>query len=357
MADTDTLRSHSPYRTERLYTPSWFDWLKIWVDSLPGPWWFYYLLLGLLLLAAHALLEWQLGIAPLHITNPYFFLIITAVPYILAFTHFIDRAASRALAVYRPALELNDDAEYAMLHYRFTTMPAIPPFLTGLLGVAFVVTALQFGFVPFQLLRLNAPPIWHWFNALIEIVLWFVNGMFIYHSLRQLNFVRRIYETDTRINLFKIGPLYALSGLTARTGIGVGIIGYGTVIAGGQNINPTAGFVLGILSSLGVLLCFVVPLLGVHRRLTEEKESIITENMVRLQKVVAETQNDIDAGRLDRAAGLRDQTNALHMQSQILEKIPTWPWQPETPRTVITALLIPIVVFLIQFAIQRLIAP
>lgn len=341
----------------RPYSPSWFDRLKTWVDILPGPWWIYYLALGVFLLAAHALLEWQLGIFPFNITNPYFFLITSGSAYIIAFTHFIDRAAGRALDEYRPALDLKSEAEYAVLYYRLTTLPALPTLLASFLGSAFVVIALFVGIVPFQLLRISSPPVWQWFNALIEIVLWFVNGMFIYHTFRQLLLVRRIYDRHTRINLFKIGPLYALSGLTARTAIGVGIIAYGALVSAGQNINPAAKFTLGTLSSVGILLCFLVPLLGIHRRLTQEKERVLTENMTRLEKLVAETQNDIDNGRTDRATALRDQTNTVQMQYQILKKIPTWPWQPETPRTVITALFIPIVLFFIQFAIQRWIVP
>jgi hypothetical protein len=336
------------------YAPSWFDRLKAWVDGLPGPWWVFYLALGALLLAAYAALEWQLGIFPLNVTQPYFFLIATGIAYVLWLAHFIDRAGARALAAFRPALEVSGDAEYALLEYRLTTLPAVPALIASLLGVGFVLFALNAGFVPFQLLKIDAPPVWGWYNALIEIVLWAVIGMFGYHTLRQLALVREIYDERTAINVFRPGPLYALTGLMARTAIGLGIIGYGSLISGSQTINPVSGMALGVMTSAGVLLSFFYPLLGIHRRLSEEKERVLGESMTRLERLVAETQGDIDAGRIERAAELRDQTNAVQMQYQMLEKIPTWPWQPETIRVLISALLLPLVLFVVQYVIQQI---
>jgi hypothetical protein len=119
------------------------------------------------------------------------------------------------------------------------------------------------------------PGSWWVYYAALEIVLWFAIGMAIYHTVRQLALVRRIYDEQTRINLYNLGPLYALSGLTARTAIGAGVIGYGAVLTGAQNINATVGVAFGALTSLVVLACFFLPLLGIHRRLAEEKVKLI----------------------------------------------------------------------------------
>jgi hypothetical protein len=327
------------------------------VESLPGTWWVYYLALGIALIGAEVLLEWQLGIVPSDITRPYFFIIVTGIAYILAFVHYIDRAAKSALASFRPVLTVDSEAEYALLEYRLTTMPVLPTFVASLLGSAFVAIALLAGIVPFQILRPNAPTVWQWFNAALEIVLWFVIGMALYHTIRQLRLVRHIYDERTQINLFKLGPLYALSGLTARTAIGAAIVGYGAIVTGSQNINLAAGVGIASITSVLVLACFVVPLLGIHRRLVEEKQRVLGESMARLEKVMVETQRDVDSGRIDRASALDDQTNALRIQNEILQRIPAWPWQVETFRVLITALLLPVVLFLIQLVIQRLIVP
>jgi hypothetical protein len=40
-----------------------------------------------------------------------------------------------------------------------------------------------------------------------------------------------------------------------------------------------------------------------------------------------------------------------------LERIPTWPWRPETLRLLITALVLPLGLWLAQFILQRLLGP
>jgi hypothetical protein len=50
---------------------------------------------------------------------------------------------------------------------------------------------------------------------------------------------------------------------------------------------------------------------------------------------------------------LRDAMTSLEIERSALTRIPTWPWQPETLRGLITALLLPVAVLLIQFVLQR----
>lgn len=352
---TPSLQEQSGKPVAVPYAASWFDRLKAWIESLRGPWWLYYVLFGLILLSLHLLLDWQSGIVYGNLTQFYFVLITTGSAYVLALSHFLDRTAWRALATFRPALTLSD-AEYQALAYRLTAMPAVPTLLWSLVGSLWVILALGFGFVPFQLLKANASPWWYAFNAGTELLLWFIIGMFGYRTLRQLNLVKNIYDEHTHINLFKLGPLYSLSGLTARTALGLAILGYGAVITGSQ-ISSTASLILTVVGSLGVLVCFLVPLLGIHRRLAEEKEQVLARIMTRLDILITQVQGDIDGGRLDRATALKDQTTSIETQSRLLEKIPTWPWQPDTFRIIITALLLPIVLFIIQFVIQRLLPP
>lgn len=338
------------------YAPSWFDHFKNWIESLPGPWWFYYLLLALVLLGVHFFLDWQSGISFSNETQPYFVVIATGSAYFLILVHFLDRAARRALYTFRPALP-GGDAEYQDWVYRLTVLPSTPTLFWSFVGSLWVVVALVGGFVPFQLLRANASPVWHVFNAGIELMLWFIIGMFGYHTVRQLNLVKTIYDEHARIHLFRLGPLYALSGLTARTAIGVAIIGYGTVLTGTRFSNSATGIPIALASSLIVLICFLVPLLGIHRRLVEEKDRTLSEIMTRLETLLHLVQRDVDGGTLDRASALKDQTTSLEIQQRLVERIPTWPWQPETFRVIVTALLLPIVLTVIQFIIQKMLQP
>lgn len=45
---------------------------------------------------------------------------------------------------------------------------------------------------------------------------------------------------------------------------------------------------------------------------------------------------------------------SLEIERAALVRVPTWPWDPGTLRTVIAALLLPIIIWLIQYGLERL---
>jgi len=45
---------------------------------------------------------------------------------------------------------------------------------------------------------------------------------------------------------------------------------------------------------------------------------------------------------------MRNSIGALKDELEIIQRRPTWPWQPDTLRNLLTPLLIPVVVYLIQ---------
>jgi hypothetical protein len=63
---------------------------------------------------------------------------------------------------------------------------------------------------------------------------------------------------------------------------------------------------------------------------------------------------EVDAGNWENSIRLKDALTGLENDRNLLQKIPTWPWQPETLRGLLTALLLPVVAFLIHFVLQRL---
>jgi hypothetical protein len=276
--------------------------------------------------------------------------------FVLGMTHFLDRAAMRAIHEFRPALNC-DETTFQTLVFEFTTMPRWRTLAFSVAGMCFVIIGLVRGFVPYQLLNLDAPMYWQWFHAGAELLLWFVNGMFIFHTFRQLYLVKQVYDRDAQINLFKLGPLYALSGLTARTALAIVILGYGAAFTGSQVTAAETQLGTFILASFGIFLCFLVPLLGIHRRLVQEKTRALGEINARLEATITQVHAEMDEGTLEKIAPLKDLSETLEMQQRVVEKIPTWPWQPETLNVVITALVLPIVLFIIQFVIQKLLEP
>ena len=47
---------------------------------------------------------------------------------------------------------------------------------------------------------------------------------------------------------------------------------------------------------------------------------------------------------------------ALEIELRAIDRTPTWPWQPETLRWIIGALMFPVILFVLQFLIGRMLA-
>ncbi len=66
----------------------------------------------------------------------------------------------------------------------------------------------------------------------------------------------------------------------------------------------------------------------------------------------AELYGRVDAGELHSIDELRVTMASLETGQSMLTRIPTWPWRPETLRGLVSALLLPLVMFILQFVLQ-----
>lgn len=113
--------------------------------------------------------------------------------------------------------------------------------------------------------------------------------------------------------------------------------------------NPFAyGFILmlGIPITLG---SFVLPLYSTHSRMVEEKERLEADVRQRIQVALRAVHDHMDGAAKETAipggAGPRDFLGALLMGDEYIRKAPTWPWDSNTFRTLLAALLLPMVIF------------
>jgi hypothetical protein len=182
-------------------------------------------------------------------------------------------------------------------------------------------------------------------------------GALLYHTIHQMKLINHIYSEHTSIDLFKLRPLYAFSSLAALTVVGLAIPTYGWTALVPPESNP-----LGIGISVGSVLlitalavaAFLWPLLGIHRLLREEKGRLMDECAERLEAAIAELHRLMDSGDLEGIDRLNLAMASLVMERDALDAIPTWPWQPETPRLLITALALPLGLWIIQYVLQLL---
>jgi hypothetical protein len=331
------------------YPPSWVDRLLGWVDRLPGPVWVFYLgaMVGVSLIR-HAF-RWIDGTIPagsldLSLATEAPFLVFTLVA-----QHYLNATARRALQEFRPALQL-DESEYATLEYKLTHDPARAWLIAGLLAAVL------------GLLYLMSMPAAFGVSSRTSLVTYLLTAshtmlisalffVFVYHILRQLRLVAAIHAMAKYINLFQLSPVYAFSSLTARTGlvmllyINYNYLLYFYLIVPGTRPGPVEYLALGFMF-LVALACFVLPLNGIHQRLMEEQSRLLAEANRRFELTISALHQQVDEGQYGGMLGLQNALGGLRAEREMIERISTWPWRPETLRGFLSAVGLPILLYL-----------
>ncbi len=258
----------------------------------------------------------------------------------IAFDYFLSYSKT-AMAKFRPALEV-DEKEYERLSYRFTNLSARTGWFLTLVSVPFALALVSTaGFVP-AYLQSGWSSIAIYFSGTVQGSLFLGLAVFLYRALRM---IRQLYDRVEAVNLFHLEPIYAFSGFTSRFGIFFVLqstLGYFT--------NPV-GWLLVFTASLWTSLAiasFIWPLGGMHAKLQAEKERVNEENDLRLNRTYQELHQRIDKKNDVGMGDFRSRLSALLDLRQEIKKISTWPWDSATLRTFITALFVPLAVWLIQ---------
>ena len=352
-ATDDQIQAEDRFRP---YAPSWLDRFNAWLARLPGPRWAYYLGIWLVLVLLQIAALWGEGAYPAGTFLPNHTAIAGLIPLLLALSLVLDNRAGAALATLRPAMEAGEE-EYQRLRFRLTTLPVLPTLLASLLGVASIVllNVVLDSFGDFG--GLGAFPISRTLIYLIYVGAWWVVAAFLYHTIHQLRAINLIYTHHTRVNLFKMRPLYGLSGVTALTGVSLTAITYGWMVINPELWGEPISMAIVLPITVLALVAFIWPLLGIHRLLEEEKGRLLDGCSVRLEAAIAELHRRVDSQGLEGMDDLSKTISSLETEQSLLEGIPTWPWRPETVRLLITALALPLGLWFIQYLLQRLMGP
>lgn len=328
------------------YQPSWVNRLMDWVESLPGPAWLYYLAATAMFSGAYVGVQWWENGYPLIISRAPLLSITTAF-YYLGAVHYLDNVARDAMVRFCSAVT-TPAHRVAELEYRLTTMPARMVWLMTLVGAlegSLVVAGIVLRLLvyPGPVIFASAPA------AILEGTMVLLLGIFffinIYHTVHQLRTVSIIYTELTKVDLFNQAPLHAFARLAAYTAIAWMIPHYFWITAGLRDaaLDVALGF-LGITTILGVIT-FFWPLHGIHRLLAAKKEQIQGEVSRRVEKslqLFAQALEKDDLGAMDAIGKII--SNAQH-ERQIVDAIPTWPWQPGLLRGAATAFFLPLIIW------------
>lgn len=269
-------------------------------------------------------------------------------PYTFGAAHYFLRVAGEAIAEFRPASGLND-ADYARRRYELVTLPAGRLWLALLIGALVAFGSVMFaapaalepyGGTPLRALVVLGPAVLFGYT-MFPIVVW--------QTVRQLRAVERLHRDATSIDLFDTGPIYAFSRLTMQIGLAFVFVGYYSLTV---NFSFQAGNPISLATIGGTILvgisCFIVPLWGIHGRLAKEKAALARGVNLRAQAVQEELYRRVDASSL---GGIKDVTDALtgiNVTREQIHRLPTWPWPPQVLRGFVSAVALPVIVFLLS---------
>ncbi len=334
------------------YSPSWVNHLTAWVDRRPWLSWTWYLGLWLVLVIILVAALWIEGVHPMGTFFPAQLFIPAMIALFLAMIHFLDNRAEAALTTLRPALKATEE-QYDQLRYRLITQPAVPTILAGLaIMAAIYLLGFLTGETESAMEALADSPIAATLVRIVYWIGWWVFGAFVYHSIHQLRQIDYVYSRHTRVSLFAMSPLYAFSPVTALTAVTLAIATYGWTALNPDNLSDPVSIVAIALITGLALVAFAWPLLGTRRMLAKEKAQRLDQVSLRLEGVFSQMHERIDRGEIEGLEDLTKVVSVLETERDTLEAISTWPWQPETLRYLVTALLLPLLLWIIQYVVQ-----
>lgn len=340
----------------RPYGPSWLDRLLDAIEALPGPAPLGYLAVGAVFVVVMYFEPWLMGAASpwRAVEKLYWGAMIGAQ---LAAAGYLRRVAGSAFDNFRPALPL-PEPELARLRYELTVIPAVPALAAVVVAVLVSVGSLMLnpaatGSAPLTgMLLVGAIGLQAVVSSLIFVLL--------LQLFRQMRQIRATLAHSAVVDVFRPGPLHAFSRLTSRVGIVLLLITGSTFLVLPASFLAEEAFVITwlpylVAPPLIATAAFVVPLYGMHGRLVAEKERRQGETEERLQGLFAEINRDVDARDMARADALNKSLTSLLQQRDVLAKLPTWPWSTGTLRAFVTAIFLPLMIFLLQRFLSQIV--
>jgi hypothetical protein len=330
-----------------------------WLERRPGPPWLTYLALGGIGLVAGNAIWWLEG-------NPgtldLYWSVFGIFPVIeLALIRHLDRVASDALDTFRPLLD-RSEAGFIELQRRFTTLPAGPTAIFTLLwiGTGFVGDLQD----PAAHRLVGVEQLSAILILTIEFAISGLLGVFALKATRHFLDVARIHREAPRIDLFDPAPLYAFSRLTSQTALGILFLlavfvpslaptYFAAEAAAASTRLSFITLIIGMVVSATAM--FVLPLYGMHRRIALEKEHLQKASGARLTAVLAELDHDVRKVELARADALNKLLASVLAERDVLARLPTWPWQAATLRGFVSALILPVLVYVLARAAERVV--
>jgi hypothetical protein len=239
------------------------------------------------------------------------------------------------------------------LKYEFTTMPSRGVILSS------AVWGIVYGFLWF--VTIGIIRVYYGMDAFYSVVLgveglivYMIGGPIYFHSLRLLHLINRTVKTIKNFNLFRLDPVYAFSRVTAFIGVSWMFLLTFTLLLFPIQMVRGATLAILILQVVLAIAAFMLPLWFVHRRLVTEKLKLLEELNLQVESTTARLHRSLDKNEMGPVTQLKDAMLGLAAEREVLKEIPTWPWRSGTMAGFLSAIVLPIILFILQVTIGKL---
>jgi hypothetical protein len=134
-----------------------------------------------------------------------------------------------------------------------------------------------------------------------------------------------------------------------QTGLAYILVGYFALTVNGAWQFGNVVSALTLTGTFGIgIAAFVLPLWGIHGRLVHEKEALGRDVERRLNRLSAEMYERIDSGAFESTTAIADSFEGVRAMRERIGHLPTWPWPPQVLRGFVSALFLPVVVYVVS---------
>jgi len=110
-----------------------------------------------------------------------------------------------------------------------------------------------------------------------------------------------------------------------------------------------------VFSIVAGVATFTIPLWGIHERLVDEKAVLVRDADDRVGRIRVEMYRRIDAGEFDGTKVVSDALAGVNTLRDRIQRLPTGPWPPQLLRGFVSALVLPLVIYVLTRLVSTLV--
>lgn len=331
--------------------PGWLFRFFVLVDRIPIPGWLLSALVVIFTAILAHLVVWGSGSLPWGQFNFYFFSLGFYLMLVPSYWIHLAKRAERDLKKFFSGSR-ESEAEVLNKISDFNSLPESISLALLILGILSGYFNYRFVGFPSEPLVENELP---WLLAFTYMFTNVLGFMLFARTIRQASLIYRYYS-ELDMDLFNPERIYALSSYGGYTSAMLILFFYFlTIISFPGFIFTAYGILVQIFIFLILVLLFFIPLSGINSRMKQTKAKLLASANEDLRNIHARIHIAAESQDYAGVDDLHGALSTLRDTQEMIKGIPTWPWQPDTLRNVLAPLIFPVIVFLIQLLVERLI--